>query len=154
VRYLSRTERDTEEFGARLARARPAGQELAVVFLTGDLGAGKTTLVRGFLQALGVGTTVRSPTYTLVEPYLAGALTAVHADLYRLRDPDELEALGLRDWAQPRHLWLIEWPERGLGHLPAPDLTLLLRVSPGAHLITVATHSDLGAGWLKELERR
>jgi tRNA threonylcarbamoyladenosine biosynthesis protein TsaE len=153
VRYLSRTERDTEEFGARLARARPAGPELAVVFLTGDLGAGKTTLVRGFLQALGVGTTVRSPTYTLIEPYRASALTVVHADLYRLRDPHELEALGLRDWAQPRHLWLIEWPERGLGHLPGPDLTLSLTVSPGGHFITLATHSDLGVGWLEELER-
>jgi tRNA threonylcarbamoyladenosine biosynthesis protein TsaE len=101
VRHLSRTEGDTEEFGARLARARPAGPELAVVFLTGDLGAGKTTLVRGFLQALGVGTTVRSPTYTLIEPYRASALTVVHADLYRLRDPHELEALGLEGLGAP-----------------------------------------------------
>jgi tRNA threonylcarbamoyladenosine biosynthesis protein TsaE len=151
VRYLAGSELATEEFGARLARARPAGRELAVVFLSGELGSGKTTLVRGFLRCLGVSTAVRSPTYTLIELYPLGALTVVHADLYRLRDAGELENLGLRDFAQAPYLWLIEWPERGSGHLPAPDLRLDLSLSSEAHAIEAQACSPLGEGWLAQL---
>ena len=102
----ARTENETEALGARLARARPAGAELAVLFLQGDLGSGKTTLARGLLRALGVRAAVRSPTYTLIELYPLDGLTVVHADLYRLQDPGELEGLGLRDGRRPHHLWL------------------------------------------------
>ena len=151
MRELARSEAQTEEFGARLARARPATQALRVLFLTGELGAGKTTLVRGFVRALGITGPVRSPTYTLVEPYTAGELTVIHADLYRLRDPAELEALGLRDWAVPGHLWLIEWPERGAGHLPAADLTLSFSVLAQGHAIDVRIHSAPGEDWIKTL---
>jgi len=153
VRELARTEKDTEGFGARLARVRPADDALAVLFLTGELGAGKTTLVRGFVAALGVAAPVRSPTYTLVELYAAGALTVVHADLYRLRDPSELEPLGLRDLAAPGFLWLIEWPERGAGHLPPADLTLSFSVLEQAHAIDVTVHSALGERWIGALQR-
>jgi tRNA threonylcarbamoyladenosine biosynthesis protein TsaE len=151
VRCLARTESDTEALGARLAGARPAGDELAVLFLEGELGAGKTTLARGFLHALGVSGPVRSPTYTLVELYALAGMTAVHADLYRLRDPQELQDLGLRDWARPHHLWLIEWPERGAGFLPAPDLRVSLAVAPAAHPIEVIPASALGAQWAARL---
>src|ERR1700753_2197112 len=114
------TAEETEGFGARLAAARPTRDDiLSVVYLTGDLGAGKTTLTRGLLRALGVTGTVRSPTYTLVEIYELDAVTALHLELYRLSDPGELHNLGLREWAGGGHLWLIEWPERGGELLPA-----------------------------------
>ena len=146
------TAEETEGFGAQLASARPAGDDtLCVVYLTGDLGAGKTTLTRGLLRSLGVTGAVRSPTYTLVEIYELGALTALHLDLYRLTDPEELENLGLREWATGGHLWLIEWPQRGSGHLPAPDLRVSLTVQPGAHHIEVIPASPLGTQWLGRL---
>ena len=149
----ARTEGETEALGARLARTRPPEQTLAVIFLSGELGAGKTTLARGFLRACGVVGAVRSPTYTLVELYALQGFTIVHADLYRLRDPAELDTLGLRDWAQPGHLWLIEWPERGAGHLPAPDLTIQLTIGRQAHALDLAAQSDLGERWLHDLQR-
>jgi tRNA threonylcarbamoyladenosine biosynthesis protein TsaE len=153
VRVLAGSESDTEALGARLARSRAADGELAVLFLQGGLGAGKTTLARGFLRALGVTAAVRSPTYTLVELYAVGDLTVMHADLYRLQHPDELEALGLREWARPQHLWLIEWPERGAGHLPAADVTLCLSVASPAHTIELVPGSAAGQAWLQRLER-
>jgi tRNA threonylcarbamoyladenosine biosynthesis protein TsaE len=140
----------TEEAGASIARARPAGTDVfAVIYLRGDLGAGKTTWARGFLAASGVAGAVRSPTYTLVELYDLGTITAVHLDLYRLQDESELEALGVRDWAQPGYLWLIEWPERALGRLPAPDLCVRLNAADTAHDIIVSAHSALGQRWLQ-----
>ena len=92
---------------------------------------------------------MRSPTYTLVELYRASdAHACVHVDLYRLRDPGELDALGLREWAPNGHLWLIEWPERGAGRLPPPDLTLSFHALSAAHDIEIQTHSPSGsAGW-------
>jgi tRNA threonylcarbamoyladenosine biosynthesis protein TsaE len=144
----TKTADETEAFGARLANARPQGDYFfGVVYLTGDLGAGKTTLARGFLRALGVGGAVRSPTYTLVEVYETGSLTAVHLDLYRLIDPAELDHLGLREWARKGHLWLIEWPERGAGRLPGPDLAVVLSAGDRAHNIEVSAKSALGASW-------
>ena len=153
VRHRVRTEGETEALAAQLARVRPAGEELAVVFLSGELGAGKTTFVRGYLRALGVTRAVRSPTYTLVELYPLGAMTVVHADLYRVRAAAELETLGLRDWAQRGHLWFVEWPERGAGHLPAPDLELAFSAGPAAHAIELKAGSALGERWLGSLER-
>ncbi len=121
--------------GARLARALAthACSEPIVVGLDGDLGAGKTTLVSGLLHALGVQGATRSPTYTLIEPYTVivpdtlGSLDIYHIDLYRLADPDEVDALGLRDLLVPRSVLLIEWPSRGEGRLPALDLTVAIR---------------------------
>jgi tRNA threonylcarbamoyladenosine biosynthesis protein TsaE len=151
VRWLARTETDTEALGARLAATRPAGSELVVVFLDGELGAGKTTLARGFLQSLGVSGPVRSPTYTLVESYALTDVTAVHADLYRLREPRELVELGLRDYAAARHLWLVEWPDRGAGFLPRPDLRVSLAAAVAAHPIEVIPASALGEQWVARL---
>ena len=148
----TKTAEETEEFGRRLAAARPQQlRALAVVYLTGDLGAGKTTFARGFLRALGVASAVRSPTFTLLEVYTPGNLIVLHVDLYRLRDPVELESLGLRDWARPGCLWLIEWPERGTHRLPPPDLTLTFAVGVSTHDIEVSADSQNGRDWLARL---
>ena len=146
------TAEETEALGRELARVRPDAGELAVIYLTGELGAGKTTFARGVLRALGVTTAVRSPTYTLLELYELGALTVLHIDLYRLRDAAELEPLGLREWARPGTLWLIEWPERGGGRLPPADLTLTLTVDPPAHDIALSADSEAGNAWLARLD--
>ena len=122
-----------------------------MVYLTGDLGAGKTTLTRGLLRSLGVTGAVRSPTYTLVEIYELGPLTALHLDLYRLSDPEELGNLGLREWARGGHLWLIEWPERGAGRLPGADLVLTLTAGDSGHDIDVIATSEIGARWVERL---
>ena len=139
---------DTEDFASQLARARPAGESLTVLYLQGELGSGKTTFARGFLRGLGVTQPVRSPTFTLMELYPTGALTVLHLDLYRLAAPAELEALGLREWARPHLLWLIEWPEKGVGRLPPADLTLRFAVGSAGHDLEVTAHSALGRSWL------
>lgn len=115
----------TEAAGAALARALSAYAG-AVIYLHGDLGAGKTTLARGFLHALGVTGAVRSPTYTLIEPYAVEGRSIVHMDLYRLVDPAEWWGLGLDAWPPDRSLWLVEWPERAAALLPAPTLQVRL----------------------------
>ena len=116
-----------ERLGAALAAVCPRP---FVVFLEGDLGAGKTTLVRGFLRALGHAGAVRSPTFTLLEPYAFAAGPVYHLDLYRLADPDELAFLGLRDLLGGQSILLVEWPERGRGELPAPDLRIVIEHLP------------------------
>ena len=149
MRSWTRSAAETEAQGAHFARARPRNAELfAAIYLSGDLGAGKTTWTRGFLAACGVTAVVRSPTYTLLELYDLGSVHALHLDLYRLQDESELEALGLREWAQPGYLWLIEWPDRAAGRLPAPDLRVTLTASMQGHEITVAAATVLGEEWL------
>jgi tRNA threonylcarbamoyladenosine biosynthesis protein TsaE len=115
----------TERAGAALARC-PSLDRVRQIHLEGDLGAGKTTLVRGFLHAMGHPGAVRSPTYTLLEPYEFPGLTVLHFDLYRVADPDELEYLGVREQSDDRTLWLVEWPDRGAGWLPDPELVVRL----------------------------
>jgi tRNA threonylcarbamoyl adenosine modification protein YjeE len=117
----------TEALGAALARHCPWDEHLArLVFLSGELGAGKTTLAAALLQALGVEEIVRSPTYALIETYTTLGGEAVHIDLYRLQGADELEQLGLRDYLNPRTLLLVEWPERAAGALAGADLQVRL----------------------------
>jgi tRNA threonylcarbamoyladenosine biosynthesis protein TsaE len=152
VRVQTAAPEQTESFGARLAAVKPSASDAAViVYLTGDLGAGKTTLARGFLRACGITGTVRSPTYTLVDHYETEGLSIVHLDLYRLQHPSDLEPLGLRDLARARHLWLVEWPERGAGRLPPADLVISLEVGANQHSITASAATAVGTSWLARL---
>ncbi len=105
--------------GAKFSQCAVTG---LVVFLHGDLGAGKTTFTRGFLQGLGFAGKVKSPTYTLVEPYPFNHLTVYHFDLYRFIDEEEWEAAGFREYFNPNSICLIEWPEKAGYLLPEPDI--------------------------------
>ncbi|NOT83584.1 MAG: tRNA (adenosine(37)-N6)-threonylcarbamoyltransferase complex ATPase subunit type 1 TsaE [Methylococcaceae bacterium] len=124
----------TEQFGAHLWAALP---RKCVIFLQGELGMGKTTLVRGFLRAAGYSGTVKSPTYTLVEEYTLGTCQVVHFDLYRLVDPEELEDLGIRDYFEQESICFIEWPEQGGSLLPTPDLVLQFQAEQAGRDLTV-----------------
>jgi len=137
----------TEALGALLAVALPAG----VVYLYGDLGAGKTTLARGLLRARDVEGPVRSPTYTLLEPYATDGGTVLHLDLYRLADPEELHFLGIEEVEGAETLALVEWPERGTGVLPAADLSIVLDYIGGARRATVSAETARGRAALAAL---
>ena len=115
----------TEALGRALAKTLPR-PVAGVIALEGSLGAGKSTLARALLRELGVTGTIRSPTYTLVEPYESPAGRVLHMDCYRLGDAEELDMLGLRDRPPESTLWLVEWPERAAGALPAIDLAIRL----------------------------
>jgi len=136
--------------GEALALALAPG---TVVHLRGDLGAGKTTLVRGIARGLGHGGAVKSPTYTLVEPYTQLEPPLYHFDLYRLGDPEELEFMGLRDYFHGDALVCIEWPERGGDFLPAPDLEIRLRPDAAGRGLKLDARSDRGEAALAVLRR-
>jgi len=141
------TAADTDRLGARLAATRPRP---AVLALAGPLGAGKSSLARAMLRAMGVSGAVRSPSYTLVERYALPDGEAVHLDLYRIGAPDELDFLGLDDAADAQ-LWLIEWPERGIGALPGVDVQARLEMAGAGRLAELTATSDGGATWLARL---
>jgi tRNA threonylcarbamoyladenosine biosynthesis protein TsaE len=138
----------TERWGAALARTCPWNSKLPrAIYLKGELGAGKTTLARGLLHALGVAGPVRSPSYALLEPYALTAGTVIHVDLYRIRDAAEAEGLGLRDEYRGNSLLLIEWPERGAGVLPVPDLEVRLALSGEQRALELEALTAAGQSW-------
>jgi len=138
----------TASLAAKLARSLTPG---AVVFLRGDLGAGKTTLVRALLRALGYAGRVKSPTYALVEQYEASGLHLRHFDLYRFRDPEEWEAAGFRDEFDGSNVCLIEWPEKAQGLLPQEDLGIVLEILPHGRSAVLTAHTTIGKKCLTAL---
>lgn len=145
--FLLADEQATISFGQQLAVAL---DETAIIFLHGELGAGKTTLVRGMLRAMGYNNAVKSPTYTLVEEYYIANKHIYHFDLYRLNNPEELDFMGIRDYFH-QAIILIEWPEKGASYLPTPDLNCYIEIDENSRRITLEALSDLGQNILQKL---
>ena len=148
TRDLAR-EADTLALGAALAPGLRPGM---VVYLRGELGAGKTTFARGVLGALGVTGRVKSPTYTLVEPYTISSLYLYHFDFYRLKYPDEWVEAGLREYFNETAICLVEWPEKGGGQLPQPDVTIELAVTGNGRNTTISAATEAGRNCLMRLQ--
>jgi tRNA threonylcarbamoyladenosine biosynthesis protein TsaE len=151
ARHLSlRDEADTLALGGALAAGVAPGR---VMHLRGDLGAGKTTLARGLLRALGYAGRVKSPTYTLVELYSLSSLNLYHFDFYRFKDQEEWLSSGFRDYFNAQSVCVVEWPERAGDLLAPPDLEVRLEFDaamPGRRAI-VEAYSSLGSSWLSHL---
>lgn len=128
-----------------------SGVQQGVIYLSGTLGAGKTTFTRGFLQALGHAGAVKSPTYALVETYDLPQATVHHFDLYRLVDVEELELMGLRDYFHDDALCIVEWPEKGEPLLPAPDLNIVIRLMPHGRQLEFISLTPRGDRMVREL---
>lgn len=140
-----------EQLGQRLAAISPPGSR---IYLQGDLGAGKTTLVRGFLRGCGYRGKVKSPTYTLVEPYEVGAGTVIHIDLYRIRDEGELETLGWREYLDGDGICLVEWPERGSGKLGEPDVLIEFQILETGRVLNLWARTIIGEAILADFENQ
>ncbi|WP_375547219.1 tRNA (adenosine(37)-N6)-threonylcarbamoyltransferase complex ATPase subunit type 1 TsaE [Pseudomonas mosselii] len=140
----------TVAFGAKLAEVTKGH---GVIFLEGDLGAGKTTLSRGLIRGLGHEGPVKSPTFTVVEPYEIGDIRAFHFDLYRLLDPEELEFMGIRDYFEGDALCLFEWPDKGAGVLPKPDLTITISPQAGGRSLNLSPQGARGEAWCAVLAK-
>ena len=146
----SRTPSQTEALAVCFSKQCPAG---AVIYLKGDLGSGKSTFARALLHALGIDGPIKSPTYTLIETYMYGnALEAVHMDLYRITDPDEIDYLALDAFADNLQIMLVEWPEKGDGHLPAADIVIGFEHAGDARRIKLASGSQRGRTWLNDVK--
>ena len=145
--YLA-DEQAMSDFGTRIARVT---QGHGLIFLVGNLGMGKTTLSRGIIRGLGNVGAVKSPTFTLVEPYEIGDIRAFHFDLYRLVDPEELEFLGIRDYFDDDALCLIEWPDKGAGFLPKPDLTITISPQDSGRSLNILSQGSRGEAWCAAL---
>ncbi|MCF1427333.1 MAG: tRNA (adenosine(37)-N6)-threonylcarbamoyltransferase complex ATPase subunit type 1 TsaE [Shewanella sp.] len=149
VSFFLENENETVELGRRLAGVVSAP---LVIYLTGELGAGKTTFSRGLIQSLGHQGAVKSPTYTLVEPYEINGVEVYHFDLYRLMEPEELEFMGIRDYFNDTSLCIVEWPDRGQGLLPDADLHLHLSYQDNARNLKICALSKQGEALLSKLK--
>lgn len=138
-----------EDLGRCLAAACPAGGR---IYLQGDLGAGKTTWVRGFLRGLDYTGKVKSPTYTLVESYRLHDINIHHLDLYRVNDPEELEAIGLRDYMDGSGICLVEWPERGGDLMDKPDIRVQIDIDGSGREVVLDACSAVGQQILRQME--
>ena len=141
MRIPLKNETETTEIGAKVASCLKGGE---VIYLKGELGTGKTTLVRGALNELGHTGNVKSPTFTIVEPYSIDSHVIYHFDLYRLDDPEELESLGIRDYCDGRSICFFEWPEKGGNLTPNADISLLLSYTEEARNIKLTAISEIG----------
>lgn len=141
----------TRRLGAALAEGIAPGR---VLFLHGDLGSGKTTLVQGLLRGLGFPGRVKSPTYSLVEHYELSSLNLYHFDFYRFIDRSEWEASGFREYFTPATACVVEWPERASGLLAAPDLEVRLAYAGSGRGARLAAKSAPGRDWLAAALRR
>ncbi len=141
-------EQATLNLGQEIAKY---SEELSVIFLQGHLGAGKTTLVRGLLRGLNYPGFVKSPSFTIVEPYTHAKKPVYHFDLYRIADPQELEYIGLRDYLSQDHLCVFEWPEHALGMLPQPDLIVKLDFDREGRTAHVSAETEYGKYVLERL---
>ena len=137
-----------EALGAKLAASLG---EAHLIYLNGPLGAGKTTLVRGMLRGLGHAGAVKSPTFTLVEPYDFKNRVLYHFDLYRLNDPEELEFLGMRDYLDGNGVCVVEWAERAQGVLPTPDAEIMISLAEKGRMVRITTHTHRGKTLLDAL---
>lgn len=149
--FIIHNEQEMENFGQHLACSIMPG---LLLFLEGELGAGKTTLVRGFLRGLGHLGAVKSPTYTLVESYAFADYKVHHFDLYRLHHPDELEAIGIRDYLSKDSVLLVEWAEKGFPLLMDPDLTCIIDFMAQGRKVRVQTDNPQGEVIINALEQR
>ncbi len=142
-------EADTLALGAAVAAGLTPGM---VIYLRGELGAGKTTLARGLLQSLGVTERIKSPTYTLVEPYIVSSLYLYHFDFYRLQHPDEWVDAGFRDYFSSDAVCLVEWPDKAGAQLPAADMTINLATAGDARKATLSADTEAGINCLRRLQ--
>lgn len=143
------TEEAMQSFGEQLSSLIDNG---AIIFLHGPLGAGKTTFTRGFLRGFGYASKVKSPTYTLVEPYEVAGRKIFHFDFYRLTSPDELEHIGIQEYFSADTVCLIEWPEKGYPWLPEADLDCYIALSQEGRDVTLEAQSVRGEDILKRLK--
>ena len=141
-------ESDTLALGAALA---PCLEQGLVVYLCGELGAGKTTLARGILRGLGHAGKVKSPSFALVEPYTFSRLYLYHFDFYRFTEPRELEEAGFRDYFNPESVCLVEWPERAAGVVPAADIKITMQLSGSGRQLEIDADTEAGRRCLKRL---
>ena len=146
--FLLTDESKTELLGAVLSKLCPGD---TTIYLTGDLGAGKTTMTRGLVRACGYHGIVKSPTYTLVEEYHVGERDIYHFDLYRLNDPEELEMMGIRDYFSAGSIRIIEWPSKGEGILPDADLIVNLVIADNQRRAEISAMTPKGRAVLEPL---